>query len=369
MKNELAIGIIGAGSFAAFAADAFLEVDGVRVVAVCDENIEQAKKLATILNAIFYTDYGEFLKDAAINLVYIATPPFLHFQMSLKALNAGKHVICEKPAALTTAEVEVVQGLAKKLKLLYVVNLMQRYNPLYDVVKKIVTKKLMGNFLHGFFENYASDENLNEQHWFWNEAKSGGIFIEHGVHFFDMFSGWLGKGKIVSAFKLRRKTVTPIIFDRVQATVLYKGGPVNFYHGFDQPKTLDRQEMRLQFEKGDVTLFEWIPVKIKLRGLFKTADLKTLMEIMGPCTIFEQTVAQERSVRGRFADIIYDHDVTIESGSSNLKTSRYQEMLTAMLIDQWSWIRNSEHTRIIDDSNAIESVRMGEDATMIAQQF
>ncbi len=369
MKNELAIGIIGAGSFAAFAANAFLEVDGVHIVAVCDENIEHSKKLATTLNATFYTDYDEFLKDSTINLVYIATPPFLHFQMSVKALNAGKHVICEKPAALTTGEAEEVKELAKKLKLLYVVNLMQRYNPLYDVVKRIVATKLLGNFLHGYFENYASDENLNEHHWFWNEAKSGGIFIEHGVHFFDMFSGWLGRGKIVSAFKLRRKAVATTIFDRVQATVLYEGGLVNFYHGFDQPKTLDRQEMRLQFEKGDITLYEWIPVKMKVRGLFITDDLKKLREMIGPCSILEHTGEQDRSVRGRFADIIYDQDVTIDCGSGDLKTNRYQQMLTAMLRDQWSWIRNSEHTRIIDDSNAVESVRMGEDATMIAQQF
>ena len=124
-------------------------------------------------------------------LVYIATPPFLHYQQSKMALLAGKHVICEKPAALHVKEAEELVRLAKSSNLLYVVNLMQRYNPLYDIVKKIIDEKLLGNFLHGFFENYASDENLKCDHWFWDEEKSGGIFIEHGVHFFDMFSGWL----------------------------------------------------------------------------------------------------------------------------------------------------------------------------------
>ena len=80
---------------------------------------------------------------------------------------------------------------------------MQRYNPLYEVVNKIVKEKILGNFLHGFFENYASDENLNADHWFWDETKSGGIFIEHGVHFFDMFSGWLGEGKVVNALQIQ----------------------------------------------------------------------------------------------------------------------------------------------------------------------
>ena len=86
---------------------------------------------------------------------------------------------------------------------------------------------------------------LTADHWFWDETKSGGIFIEHGVHFFDMFSGWLGKGKVVNALQMQRPGIDEKITDRVQATVLYKEGIVNFYHGFDQPKILDRQEMRL----------------------------------------------------------------------------------------------------------------------------
>ena len=100
--------------------------------------------------------------DDKIALVYIATPPFLHYEISKNALLAGKHVICEKPAALKTSDAEELKILAGKLKLLYVVNLMQQYNPLYTAVKNIIAEKILGNFLHGFFENYASDENLIE---------------------------------------------------------------------------------------------------------------------------------------------------------------------------------------------------------------
>lgn len=78
-------------------------------------------------------------------------------------------MIYEKPAALSANEAEELKSLAQELKLLYVVNSMQRYNPLYKIVKKIVHEKILGNFLHGFFENYASDEYLNEEHWFWDE--------------------------------------------------------------------------------------------------------------------------------------------------------------------------------------------------------
>ena len=371
MKNELSIGIIGAGNFAAFAAAAFLKIAGIKIIAVADINEQAGKKLAAAVNATYYPQWQQLLADNSIGLVYIAAPPFLHFEMSEKALLAGKHVICEKPAALKTIEAEALKALSNDLKLLYVVNLMQRYNPLYKIVQTIVQEKILGNFLHGFFENYASDENLDEGHWFWDEAKSGGIFIEHGVHFFDMFAGWLGNGKVINAFELQRKNTAAKIYDRVQATVLYDEGAVNFYHGFDQPKILDRQEMRLQFERGDITLYEWVPVRMKLHGLLKIEALKTLQGLLGPCSIIEHTNAGERAkkVKGGFTEIIFDEHVTIRYGSSSEKQDRYQQMLIAMLDDQWHWIKNNNHVRIITGDNAVASLRMAVDAKENAQKF
>ena len=95
----------------------------------------------------------------------------------------------------------------------------------------MIERRLLGELLHGYFENYASDENLPAEHWFWDRAKSGGIFVEHGVHFFDMFAGWLGAGEVVAAQASRRAGTN--IEDQVQCTVRYGDGVhVNFYHGF-----------------------------------------------------------------------------------------------------------------------------------------
>lgn len=369
--RSLNIGIIGAGGFAAFAAKAFLKIEGIEIYAISDINEQAGRQLGGELNAKFYAGAQELLGDKNIDLVYIATPPFLHFEFSKKALLAGKHVICEKPAALKTSEAKELKTLAGRLKLLYVVNLMQRYNPLYSVVEKIITEKILGSFLHGFFENYASDEYLDEKHWFWDEAKSGGIFIEHGVHFFDMFSGWLGDGKVLNALQLQRENSNAVIYDRVQATVLYKKGTVNFYHGFDQPKILDRQEMRLEFERGDITLYGWIPVKMKLHGLFTEEQLKRLDKIIGSCSIVEHHHADypNKRARGRFLEINFDHHLTLECASDMGKQSLYQRMLTDMLTDQWRWIMNRDHIRIIDDNNAVESMRIAEQAKEIAQKL
>jgi predicted dehydrogenase len=331
---ELHIGIVGAGGFAKFAVTAFLRVPGVKVVAITDIDPAAACRMAEDFNHVsqdfnlaVYNDLEDLLANAPVELIYIATPPWLHYEQSRMALLAGKHVICEKPAALRSAEAEVLVQLARANDLLYVVNLMQRYNPLFNSVKTIVDERQLGDFRHGYFENYASDEFLGPGHWFWDPAKSGGIFIEHGVHFFDLFAGWLGAGKLVSAFQIGR--------DRVQATIMYETGPVNFYHGFDQLKVLDRQEMRLLFERGEITLFEWVPVKMILHGLLDGGAEPVTREYENP------------------------------AGKQEL----YQQMLAAMLADQWNWIKDRTHIRVIDSDNAIQSLRVAAEATAIAQHF
>ena len=371
MHNELHIGIIGAGGFAAFAAKAFLQINGVRIVAVMDVNELAATYLAGELGAKVYTDYSALLENTNIDLVYIATPPYLHYAQSKQALEAGKHVICEKPAALKTSEAEALAAYARAHQLLYVVNLMQRYNPLYTIVQTIIREKWLGDFVHGFFENYASDEKLLPAHWFWDIEKSGGIFIEHGVHFFDMFEGWLGEGRLVHALQIQRKEVAAQVIDRVQATVLYPAGPVNFYHGFNQPEVLDRQEMRLQFDRGDITLYEWVPVKIRLHGLLSHTHLQQLQAFFPDCSIVfhHDTKAGPQTVRGKFQNITYDALVTLDAGDGAAKMDRYAQLVISMLQDQWDWIRDPSHRRVIDEDNAVASLRLAEEATKRADRF
>ena len=79
-----------------------------------------------------------------------------------------------------------------------------RYDPLNQAVARILESGLLGAPLHAFFENYAGDTPLGPGHWFWNPEISGGIFIEHGVHFFDLFRMWFGPGQVVAAQQSER---------------------------------------------------------------------------------------------------------------------------------------------------------------------
>jgi predicted dehydrogenase len=103
--GSIGIGIIGTGEITRIMRPAFTESTQSRVVAVADVNIDAARAEAEALGgAEVFADYRELLASPAVQAVYIATPPFLHREMVLAAMAAGKHVLCEKPFMLNQAE-------------------------------------------------------------------------------------------------------------------------------------------------------------------------------------------------------------------------------------------------------------------------
>jgi predicted dehydrogenase len=370
MKKNIHIAVVGAGGFANFAVTEFVKIPTVRLAGVYDENIENARRLKlTDPSAKIYDTLNELYSDPAVDLVYIATPPYLHYEQSKMALLSGKHVVFEKPAAIKLAHAKELKALAEERQLLFVVNLMQRYNPFYEAINELIQQNVLGNFLHGFFENYASDEFLTEHHWFWDEEKSGGIFIEHGVHFFDMFSGWLGEGKVIASQKLQRLPL-PNVWDKAQAIVLYANGLVNFYHGFDQPKKMDRQEMRLLFERGEVTLYEWVPTRVKMTALCSESELKTLQLIFPGAAIEIVEHFQTPMVsRGRFKEISYQYKLKLDTGDALQKEKLYQDLVASMFKDQLAWINDRAHVRKINAGNAVSSLEMAETAEQLANKI
>ena len=369
MKNDtLGMGVIGAGSFGLFALQHYVQVPGVRLVGMAGTYREAAKAVARRFDIPLFGDIDDMLQSPDIDLIYISTPPFLHHSQALKALHAGKHVICEKPLALTLEQADEMIAVSQEKKRLMVVNLMQRYNNLFEAVQRLIASKALGEFLHGYFENYASDEYLFPDHWFWDCAKSGGIFIEHGVHFFDLFEGWLGQGKVVAAQRVMRYGTD--IEEQVNCTVCYPGGAmVNFYHGFTQPSRFDRQELRLLFELGDVTLEEWIPVRARIHALADEASTKVLMDLFpgSRLDVRQRYIERERCAQGRHKDRDVYQMIELSYGLGEEKMPRYGELLRAMISDQIEWIRDPNHLRRVTEQNGRSSLAMAVTATGLAE--
>jgi predicted dehydrogenase len=368
-EQNIGLGVIGCGGFGLFALQQFVQVPGIRLAGMAGTARPAAQAAARRYGLEDVVEIDRLLELRSVDLVYISTPPFLHYEQARKALQAGKHVICEKPLALTVAQADELIGLASQQDRLVVANLMQRYNPLFRTIGQLIVRRPLGDLLHGYFENYASDENLPEDHWFWDRTKSGGIFVEHGVHFFDLLAGWLGEGEVVSA-QVSRRDGTPIE-DQVQCAVRYTGGVhVNFYHGFHQPGRLDRQELQLVFERGDVLLHGWVPTSARIHAIADETDTRTVCELFpgGRVDALIPYGPKDRHCRGHGRDYDVYQQFELHWGEGRQKSRVYCELLRAFMEDQVAWIRDRGHKRKTTEMNGRESVAMACAADELAQR-
>ncbi len=371
--HEIGIGVIGMGGFGLFAVQQFLQHPHTRLVAIAGSSRDEAHRTAQRFGADMLGSLEELVNHPAVHVVYIATPPFMHYEQAMLALNAGKHVICEKPLAMNPQQGREMLALAEEKGLRMVTNLMQRYNPMFARVKHLIDKGMLGDFLHGYFENYAGDEGLSPEHWFWDRSKSGGIFIEHGVHFFDLFAGWLGDGRVVSAQVIKRPGSNDIE-DQVQAIVEYGDDTtgtklVNFYHGFTQTGRMDRQEMRLLFERGDITLYEWVPTRMVLRCVADELTTRQLMTLFpgAQLDVTANISGKDRPLRGRHKEFDAYQQIEIRFGFGQEKQHLYGELLRLMFHDQLSGIQYPATHRVITEENGLRSLETAAEADRLAR--
>ncbi len=366
-EEAIRVGVIGCGGFGLFALQQLAQVQGIELTGMAGTHREAAYRAAERFGIPDIQEVDALVERDDVDLVYIATPPFLHHPQAMKALRAGKHVIVEKPFALKLDQADQMLETAAQNDLLVVADLMQRYNPLYDSVRELVEQKPLGEPLHAYFENYAADESLPPDHWFWDRRKSGGIFVEHGVHFFDMFAGWLGDGEVVSAESTLRPGTD--IEEQVQCTVRYGDTAlVNMYHGFHQPNRMDRQELRIVFERGDVTLHEWIPTRAHVRAVVSERDTRLLCELFPRCTIdvTHPYGGGRRHCRARHKDLDVYQMIELSSGQGEHKWHRYGQLIRRLVRDQIAWIRDRSHERVVTGENGRGSLALALEADRLA---
>jgi predicted dehydrogenase/mannose-6-phosphate isomerase-like protein (cupin superfamily) len=260
VPTPLGLGIAGAGRFAAFLLDAVADLPGVAVRVVADEVTGRAAALAAAHGGRPATHWADLLTDDAVDVVVVATPPDSHARIAIAALDAGRHVFCEKPLATTTDDAAAVVAAAERARRVLVVDHVLRYNPILRALLRL-KGTLLGPVTRFNFENDASDENLPPDHWFWKERISGGIFVEHGVHFFDAANLLVGSlPTTVQASAVRRPGPHALI-DLVSATCEHPGGVLAGHtHGFTHADRCERQLMTIDHGCAQVQVGGWIPV-------------------------------------------------------------------------------------------------------------
>jgi hypothetical protein len=158
--------------------------------------------------------------------------------------------------------------------------------------------------------------------------------------------------------------------DQVQCSVRYQDHIlVNFYHGFHQPGRLDRQELRIVFERGDITLYGWIPTRLCLDAIVSSSDEERLAELFPSAEIetVETYTAQQRQCRGRHRDMEVDSRIRLTVGQHQDKMTRYGDLVRALMEDQIKRIADDSHQRRITEQNSRESLRMAVMANEMAR--
>jgi predicted dehydrogenase len=188
--RKINCGIVGFGFIGPHHLDAMRRLGFVEVTAICTQHAEQTREKAKRFNVTkAYADYRELLEDPAIEVVDVVTPTYLHHPIALAALAKGKHVIVDKPMAVTATEAgEMVQA-AERAGRVGAVTFNIRYNPVVQQARAMVERGDLGP-IHLVQGHYLQEWLLRETDFSWclEPEKCGPIAMvaEAGVHWFDM---------------------------------------------------------------------------------------------------------------------------------------------------------------------------------------
>jgi len=198
--SEVRFGFIGAGAIAHYAADAVLRHPNAKLVAVQDLHVERLKTLQKKHSLEFaHEKVEDLLANKAVDAVYIAVPNKFHIPLTIQALEAGKHVILEKPFAMNAAEAEKAIALSEKLGLVLTVGMNQRFSADSQKIKQLVEQGVLGEIYHAkaYWRRRAGIPKLGT--WFVSqEVAGGGSLYDIGVHMLDLCLWTINNYKPVS---------------------------------------------------------------------------------------------------------------------------------------------------------------------------
>lgn len=199
MKKVIAV--VGCGRIAQNAHfPAFAQMDEVRVKYACDLIVSKAEAMKEkypdkVENVI--TDYMVALADPEVEAVFVLTPNFAHYTVTMDALKAGKHVFCEKPITVNyKLSLEMAKEAEKQGKILNI-GVCNRYHKSVEKLEEMCREGKFGNLYHVYcsFRSFRSIPGLGGP--FTDKKQSGGgVLIDWGVHFFDLILYILGNAKV-----------------------------------------------------------------------------------------------------------------------------------------------------------------------------
>lgn len=201
--KELRFAIIGAGAIARSYEAAFREVKGATVVAVCDTNGAAAEELASRIGCEAYSLLPALLRKASFDAAIVCTPPVTHESITCKILRSGRHVLCEKPLAITVNSARQMLAVAEQTGMILTMASKFRYAADVRRARELLFAGEVGDLV--FAENaFTSYVDMSRR---WNSdaaISGGGVLIDNGTHSVDILRYFLGKLRDIQVVEGRR---------------------------------------------------------------------------------------------------------------------------------------------------------------------
>lgn len=200
MERKLKVGIIGTGSISREHIESYLKNPRVELYAFCDINAEQLRIMGERYAITrLYTDKEEMLGLEELDAVSVCTWNNAHAECSIAALDAGKHVLCEKPMAMSAQEAVTMKEAADRSGKLLMIGFVRRFGNDCEVVRDFIGNGQLGELYYG--KATYLRRNGNPGGWFGDKARSGGgPLIDLGVHVIDLTRYLAGNPKPVSVY-------------------------------------------------------------------------------------------------------------------------------------------------------------------------
>lgn len=226
--SPLRFGLIGHGLWGSHHGRAIAETEGARLAAVAERSQEgRAAAQETHPDAAIFDDYRQLLARDDVDVVDIVVPSHLHFEIAAAALEAGKHVLVEKPMTLTVEDCDRLLALADKQGKLLAVDHEMRLSSLWGRVKHLIDDGVVGTPQYALLELSRFPYRLGSEGWRFDIRRVGNWILEEPIHFFDLarwYLGGFGEPERVYARANSRQPDHPELQDNFTTIVDFSGG-------------------------------------------------------------------------------------------------------------------------------------------------
>jgi len=338
--KKIKFGIIGFG-FMGHVHEEMLtkEIDGAEVVAICDIEESQMKDAVTE-NVMKFTDYNDLLAIEEIDTVLIVIPNHLHKECVIRAANAGKNIICEKPVAMDVAELDEMIAAVEANNVRFTVHQQRRFDKDYCTMKAVYEKGLVGDVYTIQSKLYGLNGNMHDWHVF--KKFGGGMLYDWGVHLIDQIL-FMVKGQIKTVYADMRNVINGEVDDYFKILLKFENNimceiELGTYFLKDADKWFERHWF-IGGDKGTAYSdgFAGIGKIAKTTQLLENVEKKTTMTHSGPTRSFgtpqpgvlvtEELPHVECNHKMFFEDYI---SALIEDRDFLVKTSEVRRVLSLM---------------------------------------